>query len=494
MASFKNWLAALHRWLGLGGSLLFLVWFLSGIAMMYVEMPYLYRSDAALDHLPPLRGLKAALSPAQAFAAAGLSSTPKHALLVSCQGRAAYRFLPAKGSWVTVFADDGSRLAPMAGPQDGAAAAEAFKPGARAAFDRVLSIDQWTVYGHFNPHRPLYRYRLNDPARTWVHVSSATREVVQATNARERFLALLGPIPHWIYPVFIRKHSALWVNLVVLLAGLGSLLCLSGIVSGLWQWRRSRPAGPPAGSPYRPFWLRWHHLFGLAFGFIAFTWVFSGWLSMTPFDWVPSSSPTPAEQERFRGGQLDLHRFERRPTAAFWEQARALGAREAELGVFDGEAMALLRRSPKLSALMPWHGGPALARLDDEAIRRAAARLHPGRVPDSVERLDAYDAYYYSKLSASGPKRLPVYRIRFEAENMAYYADPHSGALLQVFDPMRRWNRWLYHGLHSFDHPALFNKRPWWDLVMLAFLLAGSFLSLTAVALTLRWMRLRGLS
>lgn len=478
--------------MGLAGSLLFLVWFLSGIAMMYVEMPYLYRSDAALDHLPPMQGQGAKLSPAQAFAASGLSATPKRALVVSSQGRAAYRFLPEKGPWVTVFADDGSRLPPLTDAQRGLAAAARFKPGAKAAYDQTVAMDQWTVYGHFNPHRPLLRYRLDDPARTWVHLSSATHEVVQATSARERFLALLGPIPHWVYPVFIRKHSALWVNLVVFLAGLGSLLCLSGIISGLWQWRFRRPGGPPPGSPYQPFWLRWHHLFGLAFGLIAFTWVFSGWLSMTPFNWVSSSSPTADEQARFQGGRMDPRGFVRPPSKAFWDAAASIGAREAELSVFGGRPMAVLRRSPKQSLLAAWDGGSAQERLDERVLRQAAAGLQAGP-PGQVQRLDAYDAYYYSKLSAAGPKRLPVYRIEFEAQGLSYYADPHSGSLVQVFDPRRRWNRWLYHGLHSLDHPWLFNRRPLWDGVMLVLLLAGSFLSLTAVMLTLRWMKLRGL-
>jgi hypothetical protein len=44
-------------------------------------------------------------------------------------------------------------------------------------------------------------------------------------------------------------------------------------------------------------------------------------------------------------------------------------------------------------------------------------------------------------------------------------------------------SRWLYHGLHSLDFPGLSDRRPAWDLVVLTFMIGGTVLSITAVAL-----------
>src|SRR4030095_3036436 len=60
-------------------------------------------------------------------------------------------------------------------------------------------------------------------------------------------------------------------------------------------------------SPYIG-WMKWHHYAGLIFGVITFTWVFSGLLSMDPWDWHPSTAPTRAQRDAFSGGPLQLAR------------------------------------------------------------------------------------------------------------------------------------------------------------------------------------------
>jgi hypothetical protein len=47
-------------------------------------------------------------------------------------------------------------------------------------------------------------------------------------------------------------------------------------------------------------------------------------------------------------------------------------------------------------------------------------------------------------------------------------------------------SRWLYHGLHSLDFPWLYNYRPAWDIVMIAFMIGGTALCVTALILAWR--------
>ena len=41
----KRWLYFVHRWLGVAACLLFVLWFISGLTMMYVRFPRLQEAE-----------------------------------------------------------------------------------------------------------------------------------------------------------------------------------------------------------------------------------------------------------------------------------------------------------------------------------------------------------------------------------------------------------------------------------------------------------------
>ena len=47
----RHWLYWTHRWLGIGGCLLFVMWFASGVVMMYVGYPNLTDEELSLIHI-----------------------------------------------------------------------------------------------------------------------------------------------------------------------------------------------------------------------------------------------------------------------------------------------------------------------------------------------------------------------------------------------------------------------------------------------------------
>jgi hypothetical protein len=55
-----------------------------------------------------------------------------------------------------------------------------------------------------------------------------------------------------------------------------------------------------------------------------------------------------------------------------------------------------------------------------------------------------------------------------------------------------RLNRWLYHGLHSLDPAWLRDRRPLWDVVVIALSLGGT--AGVATSLVPAWRRVRGLA
>src|SRR3954470_2214646 len=93
-------LAFLHRWLGIAGCLLFMLWFVSGIAMMYVRMPELTTHDR-LERSRPIDTAAVRVSLADARAAAQATGAPVQ--LTMLRTPPVYRFSGRRP--VTIFAD-----------------------------------------------------------------------------------------------------------------------------------------------------------------------------------------------------------------------------------------------------------------------------------------------------------------------------------------------------------------------------------------------------
>src|SRR5262245_56815762 len=132
-ALVKRLLIFVHRWLGVALSAVFLIWFASGIVMMYWTYPEVGPGDR-LQRAPVLDPARIAISPEQAFAAAGRDPDPGAIRLASFDGRPAYRFNsagrgPIRGAGTIVFADNGEVLRVVdAGVMDRTAAAWTGRP------------------------------------------------------------------------------------------------------------------------------------------------------------------------------------------------------------------------------------------------------------------------------------------------------------------------------------------------------------------------------
>src|SRR5262245_44600510 len=100
----RKWLILTHRYAGIVLSLFVVLWFATGITMMYVGgMPRL-TPEMRLEKLPSLDLARVRLTPSEA-AEAGLIGEPGRVVLLSIMGRPAYRF--GTGETTTVFADTG---------------------------------------------------------------------------------------------------------------------------------------------------------------------------------------------------------------------------------------------------------------------------------------------------------------------------------------------------------------------------------------------------
>ena len=71
-------------------------------------------------------------------------------------------------------------------------------------------------------------------------------------------------------------------------------------------------------------------------------------------------------------------------------------------------------------------------------------------------------------------------------ERTRYYIDPKTARVVGSYSNRNWVGRWLYNGLHSLDFPWLYNYRPLWDIVVIAFMLGGTALCVTSLVLSWR--------
>ncbi|SDF77145.1 Uncharacterized iron-regulated membrane protein [Dyadobacter soli] len=474
----------IHRYLGFALSLLFVIWFLSGFAMMYVKYPTM-RYHERLQRLPLPDFSHANLTIAQALDSAGIKDTLRSIRLGMLLNRPIYRITTIKGTYQAIFADDGTLFKGTDSASAARLAIQFTKGGKIKSTELLTEIDQWMAAARSQGYStPVYRIHIDDPARTYVYVAAQTGEVVQMVNAKQRFLAWLGPIPHWIYPTVLLRNRPLWNDIIVWSSTIGSVMCIAGIVMGFVRYKRNRGL---AFSPYKKKWFRWHHYTGFAFGIFVFTWVFSGLLSMTPWDWAPFTRLEPDESAQWTGGVLDVGKFNVSPDAAARKLNPEPGLKEVQLVQWNGKpyyiGYADERHSHMLAA--DQEVAQAVTQLDLAPFVSKLKEMNPDVPVKEAVVLSEYDDYYYSK---HHEKRLPVLRVKMASEDERwYYVDPATAQVVLKHQDLSRLERWLYHGLHSFDFRFLVYKRPLWDIVMIVLMIGGTLVSVTGVVLTWKW-------
>ncbi len=492
----RRTLIVLHRWLGIAGNLLFVVWFASALVMMYARMPTLDPGDR-LGRLPPLDLEAVRVDPAQAAVAAGLDAGGQEALQVRlgmAGDRPIYRLRTVAG-WTAVYADTGSPMLQLSEAQAAAVAAQFVRPPNGQTtphplrYDRLLPRpDQWTL--ELPSLFPLHRIRT---ASNVLYVSDRTAEVVMETTATSRFWGTSGAVFHWLYFTPLRSHSTLWYQLVVWASAAGCVLTLSGLAVGVIRLNRRKR------SPYSGI-MRWHHYSGLVFGAAAFTWVLSGALSMDPFGWHAGRTTSQGQHAAVAGGGLRLDGFDLVSIRTALESiSESFPAREVEFLTFDGEPLFLAYRPPTSSgddryrgascaggpsefqaAVQPFEhrlvalGSGETRRFERDELLTAAIAAMPGAEVVDAAELTKYDVYYGNRRYRRAP--LPVLRVRFDDTDRTWlYLDPALGRIVHREQRRSRVDRWLYRGLHRLDFPGFYHRRPLWDVVVIVLLLGGLF-------------------
>lgn len=471
----KRWLYWIHRWLGVVTCLLCVMWFVSGLVMLYVPFPS-WSDEERIASLPRIAVERIAVTPDEALTIAGVRALPTTFRLEMLADDPVYRIV-ADGSHAAVSASTGQ---PIPGVTSGEAHrhVSATFPHVNGMLAETLDYDQWTVTRRFDPHRPLYRFTLDDGRGTSVYVSSKTGEIVQNATRSERFWNWLGAVPHWVYFSPIRKDQELWRQAVMWLSGPLVIGAVTGLWIGILRLRVRRPYARGRVSPYRG-WMKWHHLGGLVGGLFLATWIASGWLSVNPFKLFARTQFSEAQRIAYAG----------------WREGQSYGvtvdalARAGRDGVTDislawtGGRPYIIARSASGVALADPRLGEPLA-FDDADLIAAARAAFPGVSVIDARRVVEEETYWYSHHRS---RPLPVIKVRFADPSATWlFLDPATGSIAGLIDRSARIYRWLFNFLHDYDLPVLLRNQPARDILVWVLSIAGLVVSVTGVVIGYR--------
>ncbi|MDR5172957.1 PepSY domain-containing protein [Methylobacillus flagellatus] len=461
-----------HRWLGIALGVLVLLWFISGAVMLFVAYPKLTQEE----RIPRLEAVAPGLvriAPAQV--AAMLGGELDKLRLAMHDGRPLYHALH-QDSWHSVWADSGEKLSVT--PNDVRISAQAFLPGASIINTELIERDQWSISSSLHAHRPLHRVTFSNG--NVLYLSSRTAEVVLDTSRSERAWNWLGSVIHWIYFTPLRfDYTQVWRQVVMWLSFPATAMSLMGIWLGIDRLRLRRRYKGGRMTPYRG-WAKWHHVSGLLAGVLCLTWLFSGWLSMKPFDMFSGKKLSEQESRHWAG---------KPPYGPLPALPAQIGATEKigeiEWIYFAGRPI-LLGLTQHRTWMLDAASGAPLAPFAAAAFTAQAAGMLPHAGIKAATWLEHGDRYYYGKrLEAASPV------IRIDLDDISatsYYIDPATTRIVASQDHGSRTYRWLFAALHRLDFAPLDNAEiPRWIVVIL-FSIGGVIL--TAAGMVMGWRRL----
>ncbi|ELC7364158.1 PepSY-associated TM helix domain-containing protein [Stenotrophomonas maltophilia] len=488
----KRWTYLVHRWLGIGGCLLMLLWFISGMVMLFIGYPKLTPGER-LAALPVLgdagdwRGLSALPDAVQA--------EPEAVALTTVGGEAAYvvRSGSNVGAWSV---RTGQALLPVSAQRAEASAAQ-FAGGQAFVGAMRVDEDRWTHSRALDAHRPLYRVEVGGAQPGDVYVSSHTGEVVLDAPRVQQHWNYVGAWLHWLYFLRMQSVDPVWTWVVIVLSALCTVAAISGIVVGVWRWRFRGHYRTGAKTPYVERWMRWHHLIGLVAAAFVFTWIFSGLMSMNPLG-VFSSTREAIDSERYRGGAAAVDGMLGEPAALL----AAAGARhfrpvEIQWRRLGGELFAVLLDGRGDTRIVSSEDGElqVLRQLPVDWLRQRARAMSDAPMQAFAVQ-HAADAYFYPRapeaMNGAAVRRFPVAVADFgDAEATRVYLDLATGDPLLTMGHRERVGRWLFYFLHSWDLPAMLRFDSTRLAVLLLLSVAGTALCATAVVIGYRRLRMK---
>ena len=470
---------SLHRVLGTIISLLFLMWFVSGLVLLYHNFPnvtkqQIYENMSLLpDSLPSLDNISKRIN---------ISDTDIQSVSISEQKRQTIYTIQTKDSTYLLCADSAKEITPI-NDQLILATAQHWVNTPILKIDTLLERDIWIMYTRYEKELPIYKFYFDDTEKHQLYISSQTAEVQQFTTETERFWAWVGSIPHKFYIPILRKHTDAWTTALTVSGFIAMIVAMSGMYLGIMVTYRRYRKNKKLTSPYKKPWYSWHHVAGLFFGLFMITFAFSGamalqkipqWIIKTHGDYRISDKKLKGKQPKIKNYKLDYRLLKSKYSnikAIEWTYFRDIPI----YNIIDGnKEISIDASSDSIKELY----------IPTSEVEKAIKSVHGENIKYNISLIYEYDEYY---LSRNKNLPLPVYKVMIDNEDHSrYYINPTNGNF-SYLNKSRIAKKWVFSGLHYLNIKYLVERPILWTVLIWLLCIGGTIVSGTGVYLSVRY-------
>lgn len=475
----KRLLHSTHSLLGTVVSLLFLMWFITGLVLVYHSFPDVNkdkrnhnREILKADNYPAISQV---INTAQ-------SDKAKLQQLNQYQDQTVFTLTSSKGvEHISATLQPISESITLDKLQRIAAK---WSKAPIAKIDTLQKRDIWVMYTKYLKELPLYKIHFDDAQNHHLYLSSKTGEVQQFTTRSERVWAYLGSIPHKLYIPALREHTNVWIATLTILATLCFIATLSGIVLGLRALIKRYKRKGKLESPYAKIDYKWHHILGLVFGLFLLTWSISGMMALqkTP-QWLVKTHNTQNIAKKIKGtpiSPIDFKLDYREIISSYpnikqlkWNYFQDTPYYEI---VVDDIELYIDASNQTIEKLY----------LSQSTIEQAIRSIHGPEAKFSIELINNYEEYY---LPWKRELPLPVYKVKVESpDNDSFYISPETGYFKHMNDN-RIARKWLFNAFHYAHIKWLMDRPVLWTIIVWGLSLGCIAVSGTGVILSVRYLK-----
>lgn len=454
MQKFLPILFKSHKYIGLFISAFFLMWFVTGVVLIY--HPYPSVSEKLVNEKKEV--LPSSL-PDLDYIAQRVEGEIKSVRIREFQGQTLMDVKTSKRKYL-LTTDTLQDIKPI----DYLCVEKVARQWSDAPIKRVDTLrkrSQWVLFTRYEKELPIYKFHFDDKYKTQLFVSGTTAEVQQLITAKQRFWAYVGAIPHKLYIPALRRNTQMWMDSFVVGATICLVAAITGFILGIYIFVRRKKVKGVWGNPYRKRWQRIHFSFGLIFGIFLISWAVSGLFAMkrVPQWLIKTEAPYVFDKTKLWGKNIlptDTYKLGFDKLHQEYPQLKQIKlGRFAEIPVYiiiEGENERYIDASGDDVKILE---------IPQQTIENGFRKIYGEQVTMKISLLEEYDNYY---INLRRTYTLPVYKVEVDNNDRdLYYVSPTDG-YIKYLNKNKKADRWLFNGLHYLNLPWLFSKPVLWTI------------------------------